>query len=151
MSGRDGGAGSAGGGNVPAMESSPPVPAPEATPDPAGGAVELGVARLLAVGAVAAVVLIAIGAVLMVRDGIDPIVTAFPALDLGGLVPAMLALEAQGFLWTGLLVVLATPIAMVVVELAGFARRGEMRMALLALGILLIVVLSVLSAVILGG
>jgi hypothetical protein len=48
-------------------------------------------------------------------------------------------------------VVLATPIAMVVVELVGFARRGEVRMALLALGILLIVALSVITAVVLDG
>jgi uncharacterized membrane protein len=133
------------------MGSSPPGPVPGPAQDPAAGAVELGVARLLAVGAVAAVILIAIGAALMVRDGIDPTATAFPALDLEALVPAMLALEAQGYIWAGLLVVLATPIAMVVVELVGFARRGEVRMALLALGILLIVALSVITAVVLDG
>jgi uncharacterized membrane protein len=127
----------------------PGSPARTVPHGPRVAGVEEAVARLLAAGAVAAVVLIVAGVVLMVAQGVNPLSREFPALNLEGLVPSMLALEPAAFIWAGVLVVVATPIAMVTVELTAFARRHDARMALLAIGILGIIALSVVSAILL--
>lgn len=127
-------------------------PAPGSAADVAAVAsVERAVARLLAVGAVVAVVLLATGVVLMIGEGVDPTGPTFPVFDAAAIVDDLLALRPEGFLWAGLLVVIATPIVRVVGELVGFAWLGDRPMVLVAGAILVVVAASVVLALAFGG
>ncbi len=101
---------------------------------------EAGVARLLRFGTYAAMVLITIGVILMLTTGRSPLDVA-PAFDPGRVVADLLAARPAGFLWFGLLVVLATPGARVVLAAVGYARAGDRAMAAVA-----ILVLAVIAA-----
>jgi uncharacterized membrane protein len=122
---------------------------------PAGGAMaraaglEGRVARLLRLGTYAAVILLAIGVALMLATGRSPL-DAAPGLDPGSLVADVFSGQPAGFLWLGLLVVLATPAARVAVAVVGFARAGDTRMAIVAVLILLVIALGVVLGTI-GG
>jgi uncharacterized membrane protein len=99
---------------------------------------EGGIARLLQGGTYVAIALIAVGVVLMLASGQSPLDHA-PALDLGRLVGDVAALRPEGFLWLGLLVVLATPAARVAMALVGYAREGEREMTIVAILILVVI------------
>jgi uncharacterized membrane protein len=75
----------------------------------------------------------------------------FPAFDPGEVVADMFALRPEGFLWAGIVIVVATPIARIVGELVTFASRGDRLMALVSLAILGVVVLSVVVAQLVEG
>lgn len=111
---------------------------------------ERSIGRLLSAGSYAAIVLLMIGFALMLIQGIDPLAGG-PAFDVRALVGDLLALRPTGFLWVGLIVVLATPASRVVASLIGYRRQGEWRMALVAILILLVILLSVLVATALEG
>jgi uncharacterized membrane protein len=111
---------------------------------------EASIARLLTAGTYAAIALLAAGFVLMLANGVGPLSGA-PAFDLRALPGDVIALRPTGLLWLGLIVVLATPASRVVASLVGYRRRGEWRMALVAILILLVIVLSVLTATALEG
>lgn len=111
---------------------------------------ERSIGRLLSAGSYAAIVLLTIGFALMLIQGIDPLAGG-PAFDVRALVGDLLALRPTGFLWVGLIVVLATPASRVVASLIGYRRQGEWRMALVAILILLVILLSVLVATALEG
>ena len=112
--------------------------------------VELAIARLLLAGTVLGMAFIAIGVVLMAVNDVSPIAETFPPFDAGRLAADLGALRPEGFLWAGLIVVIATPIARVGGELLAFALRGDTRMSLVALAILLVVGGSVAAALLLG-
>ena len=57
-----------------------------------------------------------------------PLARPFPPFDPGKLVPDVIALRGQGFLWLGLLVVVVTPAARVLASLIGFALERDRRM-----------------------
>jgi uncharacterized membrane protein len=103
---------------------------------------ERSIARLLTIGTYASIALLAVGVVLMLAAGIGPR-SGGPAFDPTTLVPDLLALRPAGFLWLGLIVVVATPAARVLASLIGYARRGERQMAIVATLILLVIALSV--------
>jgi uncharacterized membrane protein len=121
-------------------------PAPS---DPADR-IEITIARVLGLGALVAVILLAVGVGLMVALGVDPEAMTFPALDPATLLADILALRPEGFLWAGLVVVIATPVARVIGELVGFVMRGDRAMALVAAGILVVIGLSVAAAMATG-
>jgi uncharacterized membrane protein len=100
------------------------------------------IGRLLTVGTYGAISLLGIGTALMVAGGIQPLAGG-PPLEPGLIVDDILHLRPAGFLWLGLLVTLATPIARVVASLFGFAKIGERTMATVAALILLVIALSV--------
>lgn len=108
--------------------------------------IELRIARVLTSGAVVSVVLLGIGVALMITGGIDPGASAFPVFDPGRLLGDLVALRPEGFLYAGIIVVIATPIARVLGELIGFSLRGERVMAVVAVAILAVIALSVLVA-----
>ncbi|HET9435617.1 MAG TPA: DUF1634 domain-containing protein [Candidatus Limnocylindrales bacterium] len=111
------------------------------------GALEARVGRLLRIGTYGAVALIGIGVVLMLASGRSPLDVA-PPLDPARLLADVAALQPAGFVWLGVLVVLATPAARVVVALLGFFRAGEREMAAVAVIILAVIALGVaLSAI----
>jgi uncharacterized membrane protein len=105
---------------------------------------EATIGRLLTLGTYLAVALVAIGVVLMAIAGVSPLHAA-PALSLRSIGDDIAALRPAGFLWLGLIVVLATPSARVLASLIGYARSGERGMAAISALILLVVALGVLA------
>jgi uncharacterized membrane protein len=122
---------------VSAVEPVPPTPGP----DP----IERTVARLLTLGTYAAVALLAIGTVAMLVAGHSPL-EGGPPLDPPRL-PFDLLPAPEGFLWFGLLAVIATPSARVAAALVGYLRTREQAMAVVAALILGIIALSVSLAI----
>jgi uncharacterized membrane protein len=117
-------------------------------PDPSAS-LEHTIARLLTIGTYLSIALLVIGLGLRLATGSGP--SAGPAFDLTRLVTDLLGLKPEGFLWLGLVVVVATPAARVVASLVGYLRRGEPRMAIVAALILLVIAASVALAVGLEG
>jgi uncharacterized membrane protein len=113
--------------------------------DPSGVGLERTIARLLTVGTYTSIVLLAIGFGLMLVDGIGPLDGA-PPFDPRAIPADILALRPTGFLWLGLIVVVATPSARVAASLVGYLRSGERRMAVVAAAILVVITLSVVLA-----
>jgi uncharacterized membrane protein len=123
------------------------------TGDPSDGSgvrLERSIARLLTVGTWVSIALLAVGFALMVMHGISPLDPA-PAFDLRSIPIQIAALDPLGFLWLGLVVVIATPSARVAVALLGYARAGDRRMALVAVAVLVVIGLSVALASTLEG
>ena len=100
------------------------------------------VGRLLTIGTYASILLLAVGSVLLFAGRIDPLAGA-PAFEPGLIVDDITHLRPAGFMWLGLLTLLATPILRVVVSGAGFAARGERTMAIVAILILVVLAVSV--------
>ncbi|HET9520509.1 MAG TPA: DUF1634 domain-containing protein [Candidatus Limnocylindrales bacterium] len=100
------------------------------------------IARLLTVGTYGSVALLGVGVVLMLAAGIAPLAGG-PRFELGLLVDDLVHLRPAGFLWLGIVAVIATPSARVLASLIGYARNRERRMAIVAALILAIIALSV--------
>jgi len=115
-------------------------------PPQAGHAFERRLGRLLIAVTYVAVVLLAIGVILMLLAGISPLADG-PPFDPSQLMPDLRALDPAGFLWLGLLVVIATPLSRVVGAAIGFARRGEPLMAVISVAILGVIGVSILAAI----
>lgn len=116
--------------------------------DPSAG-LEHTIARLLTIGTYISIAFLVIGLGLMLANGLGP--RDDQAFDPGRLVSDIVALRPAGFLWLGLIFVVATPAARVGAALVGYLRRGEPRMAIVAILILLVIALSVALAVGLEG
>jgi uncharacterized membrane protein len=113
-------------------------------PEPAVS-LERSIARLLTIGTYASVALLVLGVVLMLATGIAPR-SGGPAFDITKLVSDLLALRPAGFIWLGLVAVVATPAARVLTALIGYARRRDRTMAIVAALILVVIALSVALA-----
>ena len=84
-------------------------PAPmQPTAAPPAPTLEAVLARVLQAGTYLSMALIAIGTVLFLAGGGSPL-DAGPPLDVGRIASDVLALRPAGFLWLGVLAVLATP------------------------------------------
>ena len=103
------------------------------------------IGRLLTVVIYLAVALLLVGVVLLIGAGISPL-SGGPGLDLGRLLPDLGALEPAGFLWLGLLAVIAAPLARVAVALVAYARDGDRLMVAVSITILLVVAIAIGSA-----
>ncbi len=106
--------------------------------EPGSLGLERTIARLLSIGTYVAIALLVVGLALMVAAGIGPL-SGGPDFDPGRLIADLGALQPAGFIWLGLVVVVATPSARVVASLVGYARRGERAMVIVA-GLILIVI-----------
>jgi uncharacterized membrane protein len=113
--------------------------------------VEAVIARLLIAGTLVGVGLLAVGVALMAASGISPASVAFPPFDAATVASDLAALRPEGFLWAGIVILIATPIARVIGELITFSVRGDRVMAGVALAILGVVALSVVAALALEG
>ena len=100
------------------------------------------IGRLLTIGTYTAVLLIAIGTVLMFASRIDPLAGA-PPFEPALMVDDITHGRPAGFMWLGVLVLLATPILRVIVSFFGYAARGERTMAIVAALILVVIAASV--------
>lgn len=89
--------------------------------------------------------LLAAGVALMLGGGISPLAGG-PGVDLPSLGSRLAALDPTGFLWLGLLAVIATPISRVVVASVAYARDGDWPMVGISVGILSIIVIGVATA-----
>jgi uncharacterized membrane protein len=108
---------------------------------------EAVVARLLVVGTYVAIGLILVGVLLMLATGVDPLsFEQFPPFDLRAIPGQLVALQPAGFLWAGIVTVMALPIGRVVVSGAGFYAAGERRLALVSLLVLVVVAISIVAA-----
>lgn len=108
-------------------------------------ATERRIGRLLIAVTYLSVALLAIGLVLMVADGIAP-TSDGPPLDLGGLARGVVALDPAGFLWLGLLAVIAAPIGRVVVAGVAYAGEADWLMVGVSVAILAVIAVGVASA-----
>jgi uncharacterized membrane protein len=107
--------------------------------------IERLIGRILVALTYVSVALLVVGVALMLADGISPL-DAAPAFDPSTIVSDIVALRPAGFLWLGLLTVLAMPIVRVVVAGLGFARDRQWVMVLVAIGILVVIAVGVTSA-----
>jgi uncharacterized membrane protein len=103
------------------------------------------IARLLTYGTYVSVGLLGIGALLMFTRRIAPLAGG-PPFQPELVIDDVVHLRAAGFMWLGLIAVIATPTARVVAALIGFVRRGERTMALVAMLVLAVIGLSVVLA-----
>lgn len=104
------------------------------------------IGRLMVAMTYVAVALLIVGVVLMAVHGTSPL-DGGQAFD-----PAMLWAELRngapvGFLWLGLVVVIATPIVRVAVSAVGFAREGRWRMVGVGAGILLVIAVGIVTSI----
>ena len=83
----------------------------------------------------------------MLASGIDPMAHP-PAMtfDLAALPGDLVSLRPAGFIWAGIVVVMALPIGRVVVAGAGFFAAGERRLALISVLVVVVVGLSIVAA-----
>jgi uncharacterized membrane protein len=100
------------------------------------------IGRLLIAVTYIAVVLLSIGVVVLLANGISPLAGG-PQLDLAQLGADLLALDPAAFLWLGILAVISTPLSRVVAAAIGFARLGDRLMVAVAIGILAVISLGV--------
>jgi uncharacterized membrane protein len=119
--------------------------------DPAveAGGLESVLGRVLQVGTYVSIGLVAVGVVLLIGGGGSPLDPGLP-FDLTRLPADLIALRAEGFLWLGIVGVVATPGLRVVGALIGFARRGERTMVIVAFLILVVVALGVIAGLVTG-
>jgi uncharacterized membrane protein len=125
----------------------PPVASADvAVADP----LERAIARVLTVGTYVSVAVLAVGTAMMLVSGVEPL-GGGPRFDLGQVGDDLVHLRTTGFLWLGLIAVVATPASRVVASLVGYLRDGERLMAVVAVLILAVIVLSVGLAIGLEG
>ena len=105
---------------------------------------ERSIGRLLIVVTYVAAVLLLIGVLLMLVGGISPL-SGGPPLDVSTLAADLASLQPAGFLWLGLVAVIATPITRVVAAAIAFGRAGESRMVMVAIAILAVIAVSITS------
>ena len=89
--------------------------------------------------------LLVIGVVLLLAGGVSPMAGG-PTLDPAAIGAQLARLEPAGFLWLGLLTVLAAPVARVILAGVVYLRDGDRTMAGISLAILAIIALGVVTA-----
>jgi len=94
-----------------------------------------------------AVALLAVGVVLMLAHGISPL-SGGPRVDVAAIPAQVASARPEGFLWLGLLAIIAAPITRVVAAAIGYGRAGDRAMVAVAAAILIVIALSVTSAAI---
>lgn len=112
--------------------------------------IDARIARILEVGTRTAVALLVIGSVLLAVDGTSPLAAGWPPLDVASLPAGLVALEPAAFLWLGLIVTVATPLARVAASTWSFGRAGEPRMAGLGAAVLVVIALAIVAGLAAG-
>ena len=81
---------------------------------------ESTISRVLVAGTYLAMALILIGVVMMLAAGVDPLGPTVPPFDLAAIPSQVASGNPLGFLWLGLVTVLALPLGRVIVAGVGF-------------------------------
>ena len=105
------------------------------------------IGRLLIVVTYVSVGLLLVGVGLLMADGVSPL-SGGPTFELGRVAGDVLKLDPAGFLWLGLLAIMAAPVARVTIALVSYARDGDRLMVAVSTGILLVIAAAVASAAI---
>ena len=114
----------------------------------AAEALEAAIARLLIAGTWLAMGLVLVGVVLMLLTGVDPLSHgAIPPFDPAQIPAELLALQPAGFLWAGIVIIIALPIGRVVVAGLAFVAARDLRLALVSFLVLLVVLVSIGAAI----
>ena len=108
-------------------------------------ATERRIGRLLIAMTLLAVGLLVIGVILMVANGIEP-ESGGPGLEVATLAAQVTSLDPAGFLWLGLIAVIAAPIGRVIVAAIAYGREGDRLMVGISIGILLVIAIGITSA-----
>jgi uncharacterized membrane protein len=108
---------------------------------------ESSVGRLLSIGTYASVAAIAIGTVLLLASGASPLDPS-PSFDLSAIPADLVALRPSGFLWLGIVAVIATPAGRVIAAMVGYWRRGEREMVIISALILGVIAIGVAVGVV---
>jgi uncharacterized membrane protein len=108
-------------------------------------AAERRIGRLLIAITYVSVALLAIGVILLLGGGTSPMAGG-PALDVTTLAEQLAGLEPAGFLWLGLLAVIAAPVARVILAGFVFLRGGDRVMTGVALAILVVLATGIAIA-----
>jgi uncharacterized membrane protein len=124
---------------------------PEPRVNDAAYRLESRISRLLVAGTYLAIGLVLVGVVGMLASGVDPLALATPPFDLRQIPADIAAGNPEGFLWLGLVAVLALPLGRVIVAGVGFLAARDIRLALVSLAVLLVVTGSIIVAVGLEG
>ena len=103
------------------------------------------IGRVLTGIAYVSVGLLVVGVGLLIAAGISP-VSGGPGFDPGRLVPDLVGLKPAGFLWLGLVAVIAAPISRVMVALVAYARDEDWLMVGVSTAILLVIAVAIGSA-----
>jgi uncharacterized membrane protein len=106
---------------------------------------ERRIGRLLIAITYASVVLLAVGVGLLLASGTSP-TAGGPGLNIGSLQMDLVAAAPAGFLWLGLLAVIAAPISRVIVAATAYAAERDWSMVGIALAILAIIAIAVATA-----
>lgn len=113
---------------------------------------EARISRVLVAGTYLAIGLVLVGVLGMLAAGIDPLNhPAPPTFDLAAIPSDIANLRPEGFLWLGLITVLALPLGRVIVSGLGFLAARNTRLALVSLAVLLVVTASIVAAIGLEG
>lgn len=113
---------------------------------------ESTISRILVAGTYIAIGLVFVGVLGMLATGVDPLSHGVPPpFDLGRIPSDIAARKPEGFLWLGIVAVLALPIGRVIVAGLGFLAARDTRLALVSLAVLLVVTASILAAMGLEG
>jgi uncharacterized membrane protein len=130
----------------------PPVQAAAGTSADAARRLESTISRLLVAGTYLAMGLVLVGVLLMLAAGIDPLAHGgVPPFELSTIPAEIAAGNPLGFLWLGLVAVLALPLGRVTVAGVGFLAAHDVRLALVSLAVLLVVLGSIAAAISLEG
>jgi uncharacterized membrane protein len=101
------------------------------------------IGRLLTVGTYLGVAALAVGTILQLAAGISPLQADWPAFDPAAIPAGLVALRPDAYLWLGLMIVIATPIARVAAALVAFVVARDTAMVVVAAGILVVIAAGV--------
>ena len=108
-------------------------------------AAERLIGRMLIALTYLSVALLTVGVGLLLAAGISPLAGG-PSLDLTTLGAEVAALGPAGYLWLGLLAVIATPICRVLMAAVAYARDGDWAMVGVAAAILAVIIVAIATA-----
>lgn len=103
------------------------------------------IGRLLIGLTYVSVMLLVIGVAILLAAGTSPLAGG-PGLDLAAIARQVAAVSPDGFLWLGLLTVVAAPIGRVLLAAVAYAHAGDRQMVLVAVAILGVIALGVITA-----
>lgn len=103
------------------------------------------IGRLLTAITYVSVGLLLVGVLLLMAAGTSP-TSGGPGMDPSRIVPDLLALRPAGFLWLGLIAVIAAPVSRVAVALVAYVRDEDWLMVGVSSAILLVIAIAVISA-----
>jgi uncharacterized membrane protein len=108
---------------------------------------EVAIARVLSVGALLSTLIMLAGVLLMVFRGDVGGVSGVHFVKLRELPPQLLRFNAEAITELGVLLLLLTPVARIVISVIGFAIERELKYVLISLGVLAVVLFSIAFAI----